>query len=63
MELLTDECRRLRDGYNSLHDENSSLQLLVTNLEAQLRETEEIIAELQRALNKQPPPVAPRRRQ
>jgi peptidoglycan hydrolase CwlO-like protein len=50
-----------RDEAQQLHDRNDYLEHFVTRLKARLMVAEEVIAQLQEALNKEPPPVAPRR--
>jgi regulator of replication initiation timing len=50
-----------RNEAQQLHDRNDHLELFVTRLKARLMAAEKVIAQLQEALNKEPPPVAPRR--
>jgi regulator of replication initiation timing len=50
-----------RNEAQQLRDRNEHLELFVTRLKARLMAAEKVIAELQEALNKEPPPVAPRR--
>jgi chaperonin cofactor prefoldin len=58
---LYNEIHHYRDEAQQLHDRNDYLELFVTLLKARLMAIEEVIAQLQEALNKKPPPVAPRR--
>jgi hypothetical protein len=51
-----------RDEVQKLHDRNYYLELSLTRLKTQLTTSEGVTVQLQEALNKKPPPVAPRRR-